>query len=147
MHEPIPPDLELTAYTCPFDRAILRGTCTCTRAQSYHVAERHGVGCTHEDAQARCLDFEHLLHERARFALKLRGPRVTAAQALRIQHGGVLGLQQIVRSGADPRFVFDIYGLLDQALATFNHLDQLPFAEIVHTITAWDPRPTRSKKS
>lgn len=145
MHEPIPPDLELTAYTCPFDRAVLRGTCTCTRAQSYHVAERHGVGCTGEEAQARCLDFERLLVERARFALKLRGTRVTAAQALRIQHGGLLGLQNILRPETDARFVFDIHGLLDQAITEFEQLDRLPFADIVKTIAEWDPRPARKK--
>jgi hypothetical protein len=145
MHEPIPPDLELTAYTCPFDRAILRGTCTCTQARSYHVAERHGVGCTGETAQARCMDFERLLIERARFALKLRGTRITAAQALRIQHGGLLGLQQILRPEADARFVFDIHSLLDQAMHEFQQLDRLPFAGIVKTIATWNPRPARKK--
>jgi len=80
------------------------------------------------------------LHERSRFALRLPSPGhpIVHAQALRLQCGGLGGLQQAL--GAEQADVHRMVGLAQQR---HGSLTELPWEAIVRVLTQWPARRPR----
>ncbi|WP_295539399.1 hypothetical protein [uncultured Thiohalocapsa sp.] len=132
---------------CPYEKSILTGHCACARAKRFCIAEREGVHCTADDAQARCLAFLEYLRAQARFAL--RTPQghgaLPHAKAMRIQVGGLRGVraalaeeQPAAGDAAEP--VEDVYGLLEAAVQRYGGLAALPYQHIIQQIAAFKGR-------
>lgn len=133
---------ELIDTPCPFEKAVLRHCADCHFALVINLAERHAIGCQSEMAQQRCLDFSNALHERAAFAVglgRLSGP-VPHGKEIKIQCGGMLGVQQALGLGGDPAHAGDISALLDAAAVRFGDLDRLPYESIVRAIAGFKNR-------
>ena len=83
---------------CVFAKALLSHTAVCELAQRRAVAERVLVECPSPVARTNCGTLAALLHERARFALRLPPPGrpLIHMQALRLQCGGLTALQQVL---------------------------------------------------
>ena len=81
---------------CPFEKSILTNQCACSRAQRFCIAEREGVHCQADEAQARCIGLLQLLRNQARFALKTTdgSAALAHAKAMRVQVGGLRGLHR-----------------------------------------------------
>ena len=122
---------------CVFEKSILAGCAQCTLSRRRALAEREVVVCTLAVAQINCTTLGNLTRERARFALRLTGcdVPVTHAKAMRMQCGSVIGLQ---KAFAAP--VNDVHALVNAAQANGASLLDLPWAEIVSQIVAWQPR-------
>lgn len=83
-----------SASACVFAKALFARSAQCGLARRRAVAERELIECQSPVARMNCRTLERLLQERSRFALKLRvGAPVMHAQALRLQCGGLQGLQ------------------------------------------------------
>jgi hypothetical protein len=128
---------------CPYEKSILTNNCQCSRARRFLIAEREGVHCSSEAAQERCLELLDLMRQQARFALKSTDERAALphAKAMRIQVGGLRGLNAALSPEEPvPAKIEDIHGLIDEALARFGDLSNLPFQTIIQQIAAYKGR-------
>jgi hypothetical protein len=132
---------------CPYEKSILTGNCACSRAKRFCIAEREGVHCTADDAQARCLEFLEHLRSRARFAVKTTDGHsaLPHAKAMRIQVGGLRGLAGVLGNGDQPdvreqQTVDDVHGLLQTAIRRFGGFAELPFGQIIQQVAAYKGR-------
>jgi hypothetical protein len=129
---------------CIFAKAILRRCCACSRSQKLFIAEREAVACKSPGGRQRCEEVLEVLRGKAAFALKMpaiEGP-LPHAKELKVQCGGMLGLQASLR-GEEEETVSDIHTLLENAFAEYGSAADLPYSEVVRTITAFQPRKRR----
>ena len=128
---------------CPYEKSILTNNCLCSQAKRFCIAEREGVHCGTDEAQARCLELLQLLRQRARFALKATDDRTALphAKAMRIQVGGLRGLHAAVAPDAPvPVKIDDVHGIIEAAVTRFGDLSRLPFQVIIQQIAAYKGR-------
>lgn len=125
------------AGDCVFAKALLAGEAGCSQAQRQDIGERASMACGSPVALANCTTLHRLLHERARFALRLppQGRPATHLQMLRLQCGGVTALRQHL-DAVGP----DVHACVAQAQARYGSLTELPWEPIVRTLAAWQPR-------
>ncbi|AFL72784.1 hypothetical protein [Thiocystis violascens] len=129
---------------CPYEKAILTNQCACSLANKFCLAEREGVQCGSDPAQARCLELLERLRQQARFALKSTATSgaLPHAKAMRIQVGGLRGIQAaLTPEEPAPMFIEDIRATVEKAIARFGALDRLPFPLIMQQIAAYRGRP------
>lgn len=129
---------------CPYEKSILTNNCRCSQADRFCIAEREGVRCASDAAQARCLSLLEILRQQSRFNLKSTGDDGSAlphAKAMRIQVGGLRGLHAALAPDEPvPATIEDIYGVIDAAVERFGSLDGLPFQPIIQQIAAYKGR-------
>lgn len=128
---------------CLFEKCLFAGHAACTQSDRFNLAEREGIHCKSDNAQAQCGEFLNLLRHHSRFTLKSSDERdiLSHAQALRLQVGGIRGLDQIIEVREEPvRYVEDIHQLLNRAARLYDSLDQLPFNEIIKQVAAFKGR-------
>lgn len=128
---------------CVFEKAILTNNCGCSLAHKFCIAEREGVHCSSDPAQALCIELLDLLRRQARFALKTTSDRTALphAKAMRIQVGGLRGVQAALRPNEPvPARIPDIRRTIEAAIAAFGSLDRLPFQEIIKQVAAYQGR-------
>ena len=111
---------------CVFAKALLSHTAGCELAQRRAVAERVLVECPSPVARTNCGTLAALLHERARFALRL-------------QCGGLTALQQVLDC-ADR----DVHRMVGTAHERHGSLTELPWVALVTALAAWQP-PKRGR--
>jgi len=131
---------------CPFEKSILTNNCGCSRARRFCIAEREGINCDSDAAQARCLELLDQLRKQARFALKAtdEGAALPHAKAMRVQVGGLRGLHAVALPDAPiPDTIEDIHGVIEAALNRFHTLAALPYQPIIHRIAAYKGRQRR----
>lgn len=124
---------------CPFEKALLSGCGSCALAQRRHIAEREAVACRERGAREACATLLGLLRRNAAFALHLvhAGERLTHAQEMKVQCGGLAGLRRAL-AGNDA--VGDVGALVQAACRSQGGLEGLPYSLIVQSIAAWQPR-------
>jgi len=122
---------------CVFRRPLLARTAVCELAARHPLGEREVVVCRSAVARTNCSTLAALLHERARFALKLPRPGrpLLHAQAMRLHCGGIVGLQRALGAA-----VADVHELVATAHERHGSLAGLPWDQIVGTLAAWLPR-------
>jgi len=139
---------------CPFEKSILTNNCACSQAKRFCIAEREGVQCGRDDAQARCRSLLDLLRSQARFALRTTdsGSALPHAKAMRVQVGGLRGLRAALarqdKAGTGHETpIADVNGLVEAAIERFGSFDGLPFQLIVQQIAAYrGRRPFRERR-
>ncbi len=124
---------------CQFGKAILARCCTCAHAEKHQVAEREAAACADGVAHANCSLLYHLLLQKAVFALRHLHEQdpLTHAQNIKLQCGGLRGLQRAVDGGAE---VSDVSALVDAARTRFGSLEALPYAQIMQSVASCAPR-------
>jgi hypothetical protein len=129
-----------SSAACVFSKALLARSAVCERAERRSVGERELIECNSPVAHTNCDTLAALLHERARFALRLPSPGhpVVHAQALRLQCGGLLAVQQAL--GAAQA---DVHRMVGVAHQRWGSLTELPWAAIVLSIKQWQARRPR----
>ncbi len=135
----------IVARPCSFEKALLAACASCRLAQRHNIAEREAVACREAEAQARCAELHGLLRRHAAFALHLRqaGQPLTHAQEMKVQCGGLAGLQQALGGTRSPG---DIAALAGAANGTEGGLDGLPWPVIIQSLAAWQ-LPRRRRQS
>jgi hypothetical protein len=141
--EPLPPAALCcdSDQACVFAKALLSHTAGCELAQRRAVAERVLVECPSPVARTNCGTLAALLHERARFALRLPPPGrpLIHMQALRLQCGGLVALQQVLDSAGR-----DVHRMVGMAHERHGSLTELPWEPLVTALVAWQP-PKRGR--
>lgn len=134
---------------CVYEKAINSRRCTCSSAHRFNLADREGVSCKSQQGQQRCKTVLQLMRKNSSFALKLPetdGSPLPHAKEIKVQVGGLLGLQSLLFSEKkDTEKVEDIDLILQSALEQYDDFSQLPFTEIVISITTFKGRQKRSK--
>jgi hypothetical protein len=122
---------------CIFEKAILAGCAHCSLSKRLSLAEREVVACTFEVARINCSTLKSLFRERATFALRLPRPSEPMAHAktMQLQCGGLRGLQTALAAAE-----LDVHALIHQAQAHQASLLDLPWNDIVKSITSWQLR-------
>ena len=125
---------------CVFAKALLARAAQCGLAARRSVGERELIECRSAVARSHCGALAALMHERARFALRLPSPGhpMIHAQALRLHCGGLIGLQQAL--GATQS---DVHAMVDVAQERYGSLTELPWEAIVRDLVGWQPRARR----
>lgn len=134
---------------CVFEKAILTRRCSCAVSARFYLADREGISCESAEAQGRCQCFLELLRENARFALKVASLQneLPHAKEIKVQNGGLLGLQRILRPDLGTETVADVAALTALGERTFGSLRQFPFRELVKFIVNFEGRRrTRPKR-
>jgi hypothetical protein len=123
--------------TCVFAKALLSRSASCELAERHAVAERVVLECRSPVARTNCGTLASLLHERARFALRLPPPSrpLMHVQSLRLQCGGLQALQGALGSPGT-----DVHRLVMQAQERHGSLTDLPWQPLVAALAAWQPR-------
>jgi hypothetical protein len=133
-------------HKCPFSAPLISQQFDCVHAQE--VIHRGGaeIACTDAQAHARCEPL--FLHMKAA-ALPAFGVEddllsMPHSVQVKIQYGGLLGLQRLLPGAAVvPERVGNIDALVVNALTRFGSLDAVPCEQIVVDITAFKPRSRR----
>jgi hypothetical protein len=115
---------------CPFEKSILTHCAACSMAAKHNIAERELVACNDAVAHQRCKALRDLFRHSFAFALgkpHIEGP-LPHAQEMRIQCGGLKGLQFVLDENAE---VSDVAALLERVQQRYGNLADLPFSLIV----------------
>jgi hypothetical protein len=134
---------------CIFEKSILSRRSHCRYAHRFNLADREGIACTQHDAAALCLAILTQMRNKAVFALKLTridGP-LPHAKEIKVQTGGLFGLQHILGQSDPNTPIADIIGLIQTALAQYGDIQSLPYEEIARSIVQFEGRTSRNKKS
>jgi len=135
----------LNSCPCIFEKALLSTCCTCSQSQRIHIAEREGMSCLTPFSQQQCHELLNCLCDSAQFALKLRKVEIPLphGKLLKIQCGGLQGLQTAVHIELEGKPVKDIHHLVQQALVLFGEVKYFPYPAIVRFITHYRARQRR----
>jgi len=120
----------MVARPCPFAGSILHSCAACLRAERFQIAEREVVGCRESICHSRCNEFHAHLRRSFSFALgrlRIDGP-LPHAQEMRVQCGGLKGLQRVLNGGTEVGNVDD---LLENALRRWGGVDEIPYSDVV----------------
>jgi hypothetical protein len=125
---------------CVFAKALMARAAVCELAERRAVAERDIIECPSPVARTNCTTLAALLHERARFALRLPGPGqpLIHAQALRLQCGGLKGMQRALEAPLP-----DVHQMVGAAHERHGSLTDLPWESIVQFLAQWQPHRSR----
>ncbi len=124
---------------CAFEKAILSRRCVCALVERRYVAEREMVACKLPAARETCSELLGLLRQNSAFALHLAHvtPPLSYAQEVKVQCGGLLGLQHEI-DGADA--VSNVIGLVEFACQKFGSFEELPYSKIVQSVVNFQVR-------
>jgi hypothetical protein len=141
---------EINPCRCIFEKAINSRRCTCDQSARFCLADREGVGCNSDIGNRRCIELLDSMRRNARFSLQLtraEGP-LPHNKEIRVQTGGLLGLQKLLRPElANSDTVVDIHGLVEQAISEYRQLEALPYDRIVQSIVSFQGRKKRGRHS
>ena len=126
-----------SAQACVFSKALLARAAACELSQRACIGERDLLTCGSPVARINCSTLAALLHERARFALRLPAPGrpLMHVQALRLQCGGLSALREVLAAtGAD------VHRMVSGAQERHGSLAELPWETLVAALAKWQPR-------
>jgi hypothetical protein len=128
---------------CVFEKAINSRVCNCNKSQRFNLADREGVACSSKARLNRCALLLTHLHSNARFVLqRLEVTKLGHTQEIKIQNGGLLGLQKEFSS---EEIVENIDAVITSAENKFNSIEEFPYSKIMQVISAYRIRPKRNR--
>lgn len=134
---------------CVFEKSILSRRSNCQHAHRFNLADREGVACRQSQSALQCKTTLKLMRDKAMFALKLSridGP-LPHAKEIKVQTGGLYGLQTMMGNSDTTQPITNISGLIGSALECYGEIESLPYEEIARSIAQFEGRSrTRSKK-
>ncbi len=134
---------QVVSLPCVFQGALLARAAGCELAAKQSLAEREVLACRQPTAHINCETLLNLFHERATFPLHLHpGTPLTHAIEMRLQCGGLQGLHKALAVSKA-----DVHQMVCQAQAEHGSLTGLPWAQIVESIVAWQPRKRNAPKN
>lgn len=128
------------AQGCVFSKALMARSARCELSQRSCAGDNEGLACTSPVARINCATLAALLHERARFALRLPAPGrpLMHVHALRLQCGGLAALREAM---AEPES--DVHRLVAGAQQRHGSLTELPWEPLVAALARWRPPQRR----
>jgi hypothetical protein len=135
-------------HKCPFSAPLITRQFGC--AHSQEVIHRGGaeINCTQAAAHSQCTQLFQRLKAAALPAFGVEDDLLSMPHSVlvKIQYGGLLGLQHVLRA-AQPAAerVEDIQALVSEALVRFGSTADIPCASFVTDMTTFKPRARRGR--
>ncbi len=132
---------------CVFEKAINTRICNCSKSQRFNLADREGVACHSAQSLERCSKLISQLRINARFVFQRKETSQALAhtEEIKIQNGGLIGLQTLLQSSND-KIVKDIDRLISDAETKYQELEKIPYSQLMKDISAYSLRKHRRKK-
>lgn len=122
----------METFKCAFNGTLVAATFGCTHAEP--VVRRGGpdVACRSDAGHRRCAEVFERLKVAALPAFGVDDDLLTMPHSvlMKIQHGGLAGLQRVLDGAAEAR-VADIDALLARAFERYRTADALPCTDVV----------------
>lgn len=139
----------MSELICPFSSTLVQEDFACTNARP--IVRRGGaeIACAAEPAHARCQRFFQHLKDAAlpEFGVEDDLLKMPHSVLVKIQYGGLLGLQHSLGSSSGPgSTVEDIDSLVATAAEGFGSVDAIPCADFCDAIVNYK-LPGRRKRS
>lgn len=134
---------------CVYEKTINSRRCTCNKSQRFHLADREGIACKSATGNALCSTLLNSMRSQARFALQLThaDSPLPHAKEIKVQTGGLLGLQGLLRPElAAETNINNAIGLIEDAIAQYGNLESIPYGIIVQAIVKFEGRKKRTHK-
>ena len=134
---------------CVFEKTILSHRSGCSQSSRFFLADREGIRCNSPEYKQHCAAFLPHLRQKARFALGLHETSDTLpyTQEIRIQTGGMLGLQRIANhDDTEPDHADDISTLICDGLKKYADINNFPFQDIIQSIAKFKGRKKRQHR-
>ncbi len=138
----------INSIKCVFEKAMCSLHSTCSRGKMFRLADRHGFGCQSPQDQQRCAELLDHLRKQTRFVFKLtdiEGP-LPHNKEIRVQNGGLSGLQKLLDSDPAREQVDDVSAIVARVLERYGSLDELPYGQIMQSVMAYQARPKRRSR-
>jgi hypothetical protein len=124
---------------CPFGATLVSENFGCRNAAA--IVRRGGaeIGCTSDAAHARCRTLFRKLKETALPAFGVADDLLQMPHSVlvKIQYGGLLGLQRIVDPALQAGAIEDVDRLVTSAAEHFPSLEDIPYAELCDDIIGY----------
>jgi hypothetical protein len=122
---------EMIERPCTFEKALLAGCVACCHERRVQIAEREAISCRNASSLIRCTSLHDSLRHNFAFVLGLTHdePVISHAKELRVQCGGLMGIQQVL---SDSTEVGNVDGLLGAILQRWGDMAEIPYSEVVH---------------
>jgi hypothetical protein len=139
---------QIASVGCAFEKALTNNQARCSYARHFCLADREGYTCRSETCAAICSQLLQNLRDNSRFSLKLKsaGTALPHNMEIRVQAGGLLGLQKALAPDHTRAELDDIRGLVDSAIQEFGKLDALPYTDIVQSVAQFQGRKRRNRQ-
>jgi hypothetical protein len=130
---------EINHLPCAFAKAIRAHHAVCELAILPGAGARAETACAQPLARAACVQLLALLHEKSVFSLGVGASKRTLTQGMqtRLQCGGLDGLKAVMDADAVAP---DVHRLVRLAQERYGALEELPFAEVVKGVAAWQKK-------
>lgn len=130
-------------HGCVFAKALLARVASCELADRHSQGEAVALHCRSPVARINCGTLAALLHERARFALRLPPPGrpMIHQHAIRLQCGGLVALREQLGDGE-----VDVHRLVGRVHERHGSLTDLPWQALVLSVVAWQPLRRRARR-
>ena len=138
----------METHKCPFSAPLVTHQFGCTNAQE--VVRRGGaeIDCTDAEAAHRCEQLFLRLKAEALPAFGVEDDLLSMPHSVlvKIQHGGLLGLQRVLAGAPTAAgHVADVHALVTDAYARYGQGDAIPCGQFVVDMTAYKPRARRGR--
>ncbi|MCP4271321.1 MAG: hypothetical protein GY781_05055 [Gammaproteobacteria bacterium] len=149
---------------CVFEKVILLRYARCEHKKKLLLAEREAASCGLKNAQVNCQLLLNTMRDNARFALQITQANepLPHSKELKVQAGGLFGLQQLLESKSTPDFdelfeskkrydenygppITNIHQTMSGAIKKYGQVKNFPFKEIIKTVLRFN-LPSRRKK-
>ncbi|MCW9014158.1 MAG: hypothetical protein OQL06_10270 [Gammaproteobacteria bacterium] len=139
---------QITELQCVFEKALCSLRCNCSQGEMFRLADRHGVTCKNADSQQNCVALLNHLRSQTRFVFKINeidGP-FPHNKEIRVQNGGLLGIQKLLDGDASTEMVADVSSVVATAVEKYGSVENLPYDQIMPSVMAFKARPKRRNK-
>ena len=134
---------------CPFSATLVKDDFGCTQATK--IIRRGGseIACNSVNAQQRCTDLFQKLKDTAlpEFEVEDDLLQIPHGVLVKIQFGGLLGLQRISNSTATAAGnIQDIDALLETSIGMYGSINSIPFSSLCEDISNYQLTRRRRRK-
>ena len=139
---------QIASVGCAFEKALTNNQARCSYARHFCLADREGYTCRSQACAAICSLLLQNLRDNSRFSLKLKsvGAALPHNMEIRVQAGGLLGLQKALATEITHAGVDDVRALVNGAMQKFGKLDALPYTDIVQSVVQFKGRKRRNRQ-
>ena len=140
----------INSAPCAFEKGILSLKCKCAYQHMFRLADRHGVGCTDALMQKNCKAFLDHLRKQTRFVFKINidtdiDSPLPHNKEIKVQNGGMLGVQKLLLGDSSEDVVEDISGLMEKSIELYGSVEHIPYNLIMPSVTSFQTRPKRKR--
>ena len=139
---------EIADVRCEFEKALTNNICKCVLSRHFCLADREGYACNSSKNAAMCAELLKKVRDNSRFLLKLQrtGEPLPHNMEIRVQTGGIEGLQKTLHPDYPVNKIEDISAVVEEAISVYGSMEALPYSEIVQTVAATKVRKRSKNK-